>query len=49
MQRALVERARSGDIDAFTDLVEAGFPRLKGVAYLILRDADRAEKPDSSG
>jgi RNA polymerase sigma-70 factor (ECF subfamily) len=43
MQRELVERARSGDIEAFTELVKAGFPRLKGVAYLVLRDADRAE------
>jgi RNA polymerase sigma factor (sigma-70 family) len=43
MQRELVARARSGDIEAFTELVKAGFPRLKGVAYLVLRDADRAE------
>ncbi len=43
MQRALVERARSGDLEAFTQLVEIAFPRLKGIAYLILRDADRAE------
>ena len=43
MQRALVERARSGDLEAFTQLVELAFPRLKGVAYLILRDPDRAE------
>ena len=43
VQRALVERARSGDLEAFTQLVEMAFPRLKGVAYLILRDADRAE------
>jgi RNA polymerase sigma factor (sigma-70 family) len=43
MQRALVVRARDGDIEAFSQLVEAAFPRLKGVAYLILRDADRAE------
>lgn len=43
MQRALVERARDGDIEAFTQLVEAGFPRLKGAAWLVLRDADRAE------
>lgn len=43
MQRKLVERARNGDLEAFTHLVTAGFPRLKGVAYLVLRDADRAE------
>jgi RNA polymerase sigma-70 factor (ECF subfamily) len=43
MQRELVERARDGDLDAFTELVKAAFPRLKGVAYLILRDADHAE------
>lgn len=43
MQRELVERARSGDLEAFGQLVEIAFPRLKGVAYLILRDADRAE------
>ena len=43
VQRALVERARSGDLEAFTQLVEIAFPRLKGIAYLILRDADRAE------
>ena len=30
-------------MEAFTQLVETAFPRLKGVAYLILRDADRAE------
>jgi len=38
-----VERARSGDLEAFTQLVQIAFPRLKGVAYLILRDSDRAE------
>jgi RNA polymerase sigma-70 factor (ECF subfamily) len=43
MQRQLVERARDGDLEAFTQLVKIGFPRLKGVAYLILRDPDRAE------
>jgi RNA polymerase sigma-70 factor (ECF subfamily) len=43
MQRELVSRARNGDLDAFTQLVKASFPRLKGVAYLVLRDADRAE------
>lgn len=43
MQRELVERARAGDLDAFAQLVRASAPRLKGVAYLILRDAHRAE------
>lgn len=43
MQRELVERARDGDKEAFGQLVRAGFPRLKGVAYLVLRDVDRAE------
>jgi RNA polymerase sigma-70 factor (ECF subfamily) len=43
MQRQLVEQARDGDLDAFTQLVKLAFPRLKGVAYLILRDGDRAE------
>ena len=43
MQRELVVRARGGDLEAFTQLVKFAFPRLKGVAYLVLRDADRAE------
>jgi RNA polymerase sigma-70 factor (ECF subfamily) len=43
MQRHLVERAKAGDLDAFAQLVKASAPRLKGVAYLILRDAHRAE------
>jgi RNA polymerase sigma-70 factor (ECF subfamily) len=43
MQRDLVERARAGDLDAFAQLVKVSAPRLKGVAYLILRDAHRAE------
>ena len=43
MQRELVERARTGDIEAFDQLARVAFPRLKGVAYLVLRDADRAE------
>src|SRR4051812_3940567 len=43
MQRALVERARNGDLDAFSQLAKAAFPRLGGVAYLILRDPDRAQ------
>jgi len=43
MQRDLVERARNGDAEAFTQLVKASSPRLAGVAYLILRDPDRAK------
>src|SRR6478609_6468783 len=43
MQRQLVERARAGDHDAFSVLVRASFPRLYGVANLILRDPDRAQ------
>jgi RNA polymerase sigma-70 factor (ECF subfamily) len=43
MQRQLVERAQAGDHDAFSVLVRASFPRLYGVATLILRDPDRAQ------
>ena len=43
MQRELVRRAMDGDIDAYSDLVQASHPRLFGIAHLILRDADRAE------
>jgi RNA polymerase sigma factor (sigma-70 family) len=43
MQRDLVERAKSGDAEAFTQLVRASAPRLAGVANLILRDPDRAK------
>jgi RNA polymerase sigma-70 factor (ECF subfamily) len=43
MQRDLVERAKSGDADAFTQLVRASAPRLAGVADLVLRDPDRAK------
>lgn len=32
MQRQLVEQARDGDLDAFTQLVKLAFPRLKVVA-----------------
>jgi RNA polymerase sigma-70 factor (ECF subfamily) len=39
----LVERARSGDHDAFATLVRSASSRLYGTAKLILRDADRAE------
>jgi RNA polymerase sigma-70 factor, ECF subfamily len=43
MQRALVERAQAGDLDAFTELVKVFAPRLHGVANLILRDIERAQ------
>ena len=43
MQRELVERARSGDLEAFSDLARASITRLYAVATLILRDRDRAE------
>ncbi len=43
MQRELVERAQSGDHDAFSVLVRASFTRVYGVARLILRDSDRAQ------
>ena len=43
MQRDLVIAARNGDLDAYSQLVRAAFPRLYGVANLILRDADRAQ------
>ena len=43
MQRQLVERAQAGDHDAFSVLVRASFPRLRGVARLILRDPERAQ------
>jgi RNA polymerase sigma factor (sigma-70 family) len=43
MQRELVDRARNGDLDAFSQLVKASLGRLTGVANLILRDSDRAQ------
>ena len=43
MQRALVERAQSGDHEAFSVLVRTSYPRLHGVANLVLRDRDRAQ------
>jgi RNA polymerase sigma-70 factor (ECF subfamily) len=43
MQRALVERAQGGDLDAFTELVKVYAPRLHGVANLILHDMERAQ------
>jgi RNA polymerase sigma-70 factor, ECF subfamily len=43
MQRQLVERAIAGDHDAFSVLVRTAYPRLHGVARLILRDPERAQ------
>src|SRR3954454_9163829 len=39
----LVERARAGDHEAFSQLARTSFNRLFGVAKLILRDNDRAQ------
>jgi RNA polymerase sigma factor (sigma-70 family) len=43
MQRELVDRAKGGDHDAFTRLVDGSVDRLYTVANLILGDADRAQ------
>jgi len=43
MQVELVERARSGDHEAFAILAKESFGRLYGAAKLILRDQDRAQ------
>jgi RNA polymerase sigma-70 factor (ECF subfamily) len=43
MQRQIVERAISGDHDAFSILARASIGRLYAVASLILRDGDRAQ------
>src|SRR5262245_42476641 len=42
MQRDLAVRARDGDHDAFSALVDGSIGRLYAVACLILRDRDRA-------
>ena len=42
MQHDLAERARGGDHDAFSELVDGSIGRLFAVACLILRDRDRA-------
>ena len=42
MGRQTVERAISGDHDAFTELARASMDRQYAVATFILRDADRA-------
>jgi RNA polymerase sigma-70 factor (ECF subfamily) len=41
-QRTLVERARKGDTDAFTVLLDGALARLDGAARLIVRDPDLA-------
>ena len=41
-QRGLVERAAKGDHNAFAELVPAVYPRLSGIAQLILRDPELA-------
>jgi RNA polymerase sigma-70 factor, ECF subfamily len=43
MQRDLVERARRGDHDAFTELAGAAISRLDSAAWLILRDSEQAK------
>lgn len=43
MRRDLVERARKGDHDAFSELAAAAIPRLDGAAWLILRDTEQAK------
>jgi RNA polymerase sigma-70 factor (ECF subfamily) len=43
MQRDLVERAKAGDHDAFSELARASIGRLYVVARLILRDDGQAE------
>jgi DNA-directed RNA polymerase specialized sigma24 family protein len=43
VQRDLVERAKSGDHDAFEVLAGAAATRLDTAAGLILRDPDRAK------
>ena len=43
MDRELVERARAGDHDAFSQLARQSIRRLFVVARLILRDDGRAE------
>jgi len=43
MRTALVERARGGDDEAFTQLVDLDGDRCYAIAYRILRDVDRAK------
>ena len=43
MDRELVERAQTGDRDAYEALARASAPRLYATAYRIVRDGDRAD------
>jgi RNA polymerase sigma-70 factor, ECF subfamily len=43
MERGLVERARTGDAEAFSAAANASINRLYAIATLILRDPDRAQ------
>ena len=43
MQRDLVERARTGDHDAFSELAGAAISRLDATAWLVLRDPEQAK------
>jgi RNA polymerase sigma-70 factor (ECF subfamily) len=43
MQRELVERARKGDHDAFSELAGAAISRLDAAAWLMLRDIEQAK------
>jgi RNA polymerase sigma-70 factor (ECF subfamily) len=43
MRTALVQRARDGNEDAFTELVDLDGDRCYAIAYRILRDIDRAK------
>jgi RNA polymerase sigma-70 factor (ECF subfamily) len=43
MERGLVERARTGDPEAFSAAANASIGRLYAIATLILRDPDRAQ------
>jgi len=44
VNRELVERARSGDRDAYEALARATAPRLYATAHRIVRDGDRADE-----
>ena len=48
-QRALVERARRGDHDAFASLVDASLARLDAAARLIVRDPELARDAVQDG
>jgi RNA polymerase sigma-70 factor (ECF subfamily) len=43
MHQELLERAQAGDHDAFSVLARRSFPRMYGIANLVLRDRDRAQ------